>query len=261
MDTYRSLDKRDNAQQEELSGGAITPIGTEALYEHLKRDGDSVRLDMSRLWICDADLSGKNLSNIDFSCTRFERTDLRNAFMDNVDVSRCFFVDCKMSGVRLTNSNASDASFRGLDLTGADFSGTDFYYAALEFSCLDDVITDENTKWFGDAVPKKGAFICWKVGADNRVIQLLVPAEAKRTCATSEAGRAEFAKVLSVTNADRTVDYTWASAMVDHDFIYEVGKIVRPDNGFSEYGWMDDSPGLHFFMDRGMAVAFGTGNY
>lgn len=42
---------------------------------------------------------------------------------------------------------------------------------------------------------------------------------------------------------------------------YEVGQYVYPLNGFSDYGWLDDSPGLHFFMDRDMAIAFGTGNY
>ena len=166
-----------------------------------------------------------------------------------------------MRGVRLTNADASDASFRELDMQDSDFSGTNFYYAALEFSNLENVKVNEKTKWFGDAVPPKGSFICWKVGANHRVIQLLVPADAGRACATSEAGRAEFAKVLSITNSERTQDFTWETAMVDHDFVYEVGKTVYPDNGFSAYGWMDDSPGLHFFMDRDMAVAFGTGNY
>lgn len=112
-----------------------------------------------------------------------------------------------------------------------------------------------------DAVPKEGAFICWKVGAGNRVIQLLVPADAGRVCATSEAGRCEKAKVLSITNAERTENYTWASAMVDDEFIYRAGEMVYPDNGFGTYGWLDDSPGIHFFMDREMAVAFGTGKY
>ena len=112
-----------------------------------------------------------------------------------------------MRGVRLTNADASDASFRELDMQDSDFSGTNFYYAALEFSNLENV------------------------------------------------------KVLSITNSERTQDFTWETAMVDHDFVYEVGKTVYPDNGFSAYGWMDDSPGLHFFMDRDMAEAFGTGNY
>lgn len=218
-------------------------------------------LDLSRKRICSVDLSGMNLSNIDFSCTRFENVDFTGANMDHCNVSRCFSVECSMRGVRLTNADASDASFLELDMQDSDFSGTNFYYAALEFSNLENVKVNEKTKWFGDAVPQKGSFICWKVGANHRVIQLLVPADAGRACATSEAGRAEFAKVLSITNSERTQDFTWETAMVDHDFVYEVGKTVYPDNGFSAYGWMDDSPGLHFFMDRDMAVAFGTGNY
>lgn len=259
--TYRNLEERDAMQEKELSGAMVTDMTLEELENILSSRADGERLDLSRRRIIDADLSEACLDNIDFSCTRFERVNLENASMDKCDVSRCFFVDCPMAGVKLTNSDASDASFRSLDMHGADFSGTNFYYAAFEFADLENVKTDDKTRWFGDTVPKEGAFICWKVGANNRVIQLLVPAEARRTCATSEAGRAEYAKVLSVTNADRTEDYTWDTAMVDHDFFYEVGKMVYPDNGFSDYGWMDDSPGLHFFMDREMAIAFGTGNY
>ena len=261
METYRRLDERDRLQEQEMSGSKITGISREELLAAISGRKHGEMLDLSHRHIQDMDLSGADLSYIHFNCTRFERVDLSYADMDHDNVSRCFFVDCPMKGVRLTNADASDASFRELDLTGSDFSGTNFYYAALEFSKLDGIRTDEKTKWFGDAVPKEGAFICWKVGANNRVIQLLVPAEAGRVCATSEAGRAEYAKVLSVTSPDRSVDYSWETAMVDHDFIYETGKYVYPDNGFSDYGWLDDSPGLHFFMDRDMAIAFGTGNY
>ncbi|NWO22522.1 pentapeptide repeat-containing protein [Mogibacterium timidum] len=127
-------------------------------------------LDLSRKRICSVDLSGMNLSNIDFSCTRFENVDFTGANMDHCNVSRCFFVECSMRGVRLTNADASDASFRELDMQDSDFSGTNFYYAALEFINLENVKVNEKTKWFGDAVPQKGSFICWKVGANHRVI-------------------------------------------------------------------------------------------
>lgn len=261
MGTFRHLDERDRMQELELSGSSIDYITKEELMEALGNRKPDETIDLSHRRIRDMDLSGMDLSNIDFACTRFERVDLSGADMDHDNVSRCFFVDCPMRGVRLTNAEASDASFRELDMTGSDFSGTSFYYAAFDYARLDDVRTDERTKWFSDAVPKEGAFICWKVGANYRVIQLLVPAEAGRACATSEAGRAEYAKVLSITDIDRTTDYTWDTAMVDHDFMYEVGKYVYTDNGFTDYPWIEDAPGLHFFMDRDMAIAFGTGNY
>lgn len=261
METFRKLYERDKVQQEELAGRDIDFISREELTAALDGRRPGERIDLSHRRIQDMDLSGMDLSNIDFTCTRFERVGLTGADMDRDNVSRCFFVDCPMRGVKLTNAEASDASFRELDLTGADLSGSSFYYAAFDYSRLDGVKTDERTKWFSDAVPKEGAFICWKMGANGRVIQLLVPAEARRACATSEAGRAEYAKVLSVTSVDRSTDYTWDTAMVDHDFMYEVGKYVYTDNGFDEYPWIEDAPGLHFFMDRDMAIAFGSGYY
>lgn len=261
METFRNLEKRDSLQEAEMNGAKVVTLSAEELLKALSEKKPGERLDLSRRFIHDVDLSGEDLSNIDFSCTRFERVNLENTNFDGDDVSRCFFVDCPMHGVKITNADASDASFRSLDLSDADFSGTNVYYAAFEFSNLEGIKTNEKTKWFGDAVPKEGAFICWKVGAENRVIQMLVPADAKRTCTTSEAGRAERVKVLSITNPERTIDYSWATAMVDDQFIYEVGKFKEPDNGFYENDWLDDSPGIHFFIDREMAIAFGTGNY
>lgn len=259
--TYRKLEKRDRLQEKELNGASLKKLTEEEFTDMLQKRRDGERLVISRYRIRDLDLRDVDLKNIDFSCTRFERVLFDGACMDRDDVSRCFFVDCSMKNVRLTNADATDASFRYLDLSGSDFSGTNFYYAALEYANLENVTVSGTTRFFGDAVPKKGAFICWKVGAGNRVIQLLVPADAGRVCATSEAGRCEKAKVLSITNVERTENYTWASAMVDDEFIYRAGEMVYPDNGFGTYGWLDDSPGIHFFMDREMAVAFGTGKY
>ncbi len=91
--------------------------------------------------------------------------------------------------------------------------------------------------------------------------RLLVSANAKRTCSTTEAGRCEFAKVLSITNLDFSESYTWATALVDDDFLYEKGKMVYPANGFDEYPWMSDAAGIHFFVDRDLAIAFGAGDY
>ena len=261
METYRILTKRDSAQERELAGGDIAVMANEDLLQILKERNPLEWLDLSRRRVIGADLSGMDLRNINFACTRFEQVNFDGADMDGDDVSRCFFVECSFRNVKLTNADASDSSLRYLDLTGCDFSGTNFYYAALEFATMDDVKTDERTRYFGDAVPKEGAFTCWKVAPGGRVIELRVPADAGRVCATSEAGRCEKAYVVNISSVDGRTQYTWATALVDDEFIYEKGKMVYPDNGFSDYGWLDDSPGIHFFMDREMAIAFGTGYY
>lgn len=262
MDTYRHLDERDSLQREELSGAPITPISEAEFFSILEGRMAGERLDLSRRRVCDLDLSGRDLSNTDFSCTRFERVNFDGARMDHCDVRRCFFVDCAFRHVALTNSLAADASFRRLDLSGCDFSGSNFYYAAFDYAKMESITRDERTRWLGDGgAPQKGAFIAWKVGGNGRVIEMLVPARARRSCSTCESGRCEFAKVLSITDRNFTRSYTWETSMVDDDFLYEVGKMVYPANGFSPYPWLTDAAGIHFFTDRDMAIAFGTGYY
>ena len=285
-ETYRHLYERDRLQERELAGAPIAPLSEDELLSALaeresgerlgvqtgRESGERLgiqagrkageRLDFSRRRLAGADLSGKDLSNIDFSCTRFEGVNFDGAVMDACDVRRCFFVDCGFRGVSLTNSRAADASFRTLDLTGCDFSGTNFYYAAFDYAVMEDIRRNAATKWLGDGgAPETGPFIAWKVGGNRRVIEMLVPAEARRTCSTYEAGRCEFAKVLAITSPDFTESYTWENAMVDDSFLYEVGKMVYPANGFDPYPWLSDAAGIHFFTDRDMAISFGTGYY
>ncbi|MEE3420619.1 MAG: DUF5758 domain-containing protein [Lachnospiraceae bacterium] len=258
---FYHLDERDQLQEMEMTGAPVIPISAEEFLNALDTRPANKKLDLSRRWVSDLDLSGKDLSNIDFSCTRFERVDFDGANMDGCDVKRCFFVDSSFHNVSLTNSDAEEASFRGIDLRGSDFSGTDFYSAGLEYSNMEGIITDEKTKWLGDGVPKTGAFLAWKIGGNGRVIEMLVPAEAKRTCSTTEAGRCEYAKVLTITSVDFSETYEWETALVDDDFLYEKGKMVYPANGFDPYPWMSDAAGIHFFTDRDMAISFGTGYY
>lgn len=65
----------------------------------------------------------------------------------------------------------------------------------------------------------------------------------------------------NLSNLDFSESYTWATALVDDDFLYEKGKMVYPANGFDEYPWMSDAAGIHFFVDRDLAIAFGAGDY
>lgn len=65
----------------------------------------------------------------------------------------------------------------------------------------------------------------------------------------------------NLSNIDFSESYTWTTALVDDDFLYEKGKMVYPANGFDEYPWMSDAAGLHFFVDRDLAIAFGAGDY
>jgi hypothetical protein len=233
----------------------IMPIDEAEILGLLQNRKSGEILDLSMRTISDTDLGGWDLSNINFSGTSFLRVNLKGAKMDHTDVSKALFMECPMQEVLLTNSDASCAVFRGIDFTGADFSGSNFFCAALEGAILDGVKDDENTRFFRLPCPESGAFLGWKIGANRRLIRLLIPADARRTAATGYACRCDKAKVLSIRSEDDTVSYDWASATVDDKFIYRTGEWVYPHD-FNPYRWVEDAPGIHFFLERQQAIDY-----
>lgn len=238
-----------------LKSEKIIPIEEEELLHVLQTREKGKRLDFSMRRIVDLDLGGRDLSDVDFSGTSFVRVNLQGANMDHTDVSKALFAECPMQRVRLTNADASCAVFREIDFSGADFSGSNFFCAALEGAVLDDVRDDDNTRFFRLACPQTGAFLGWKVGANRRLIRLLIPADARRTSATGYACRCDKAKVLSITSIDGTVSYDWASATVNDRFIYKTGEWAYP-HAFNPYRWVEDAPGIHFFLERQKAIDY-----
>ena len=208
--------------------------------------------------IHDVDLSNQNLQNIDFQLSRFERVDLKGADFSKSNIQGVLFLDCPMQNCKFIQTNMKEAVFRGIDLMNANLSGANLFSAILENANLQNVHTDENTKWFKMQPPEKGAFIGWKCCTEWRVVQLLIPADARRVSATLPTCRCDKAKVLSIKNIDETVEYEWAQSTVDPDFYYERGKWIEPANGFEPDRWKDSSPGIHFFMERQQAVDYQT---
>lgn len=213
-------------------------------------------LDLSETKIVDADLSGWDLSNIDFSGSDFENVDVAGANFNGSILHKVWFKDCKMQNIKLTNADVTECNMRWMDLSGSDFSGSNFFHALFEYTTLENITDDENTKYYRMVCPEEGPFIAWKCCTDLRVVQLLVPADAKRVSATADTCRCSKAKVLSIKSIDESESFTWAQSTVDPDFYYEVGKWVEPANRFEEDRWMDSSPGIHFFMERQQCVDY-----
>ena len=214
------------------------------------------RLDMRQMVVRNADLSWLDMSNTDWDGATFDTCDLTGAVFDNCNLHKTWFKDCKMREVRLTYSDVTESNMRYMDLTGADFSGSNFHCTLFEYAILEDITDDENTRYYRMVCPEEGPFVAWKCCTDLRVVQLLVPADAKRVSATDDTCRCSKAKVLSIKNIDETVKYDWAQSTVDQDFYYEVGKWVEPANTFCEDRWMDSSPGIHFFMERQQCIDY-----
>ena len=89
-------------------------------------------------------------------------------------------------------------------------------------------------------------------------MKLLIPADAKRSSATTEKCRADKAVVLEIQDLDgnkidRNAYSTYNNAQ---NFEYKVGETVVPREPFDEDRWNECSSGIHFFIDRRAAVEY-----
>ena len=218
----------------------------------------SERLIVEESAIKDTDLEDSDLTNITLRLCSFENCNLAGADFSGSSISGTLFRECPMHACRFVNTDMTEAIFRDIDLSDSDLRGADLYAAVLEDANLDGILVDEHTKWYKQVPPETGPFIAWKCCSELRVVQLLVPAEARRVSATRETCRCDKAKVLSIKSIDETISYDWAQSTVDPDFYYERGKWVEPSNGFEPDRWKDSSRGIHFFMEREQCIAYQT---
>ena len=141
------------------------------------------------------------------------------------------------------------------DLHGADLRHADLYGADLHGADLSDAIIT-----WGLVCPETGPFEAWKKVVDKNgtefLVHLLIPKEAKRSSATTNKCRCEFADVLEITN----IETNQAVQLVENtkrvpNITYRVGERVYPDS-FDENRWNECSHGIHFFVDKESAIHY-----
>lgn len=82
------------------------------------------------------------------------------------------------------------------------------------------------------------------------IVALRIPREARRSSAGGRKCRAEWAVVLSTPN------HAPAHSLHDASFVYREGETVRP-SGWCEDRWEECAGGIHFFLTRDEAAAYG----
>ena len=136
-------------------------------------------------------------------------------------------------------ANLSGANLRRADLSGADLSGADLRSANLSDTRLPDFFL----------CPEEGSFIAFKKLCDGLIAKLEIPADAKRTSSlVGRKCRAEYAKVLSITNTDGK-EVLSGRSQHDENYIYKVGESIRP-NKFDPDPRVECTNGIHFFITR-----------
>ena len=135
----------------------------------------------------------------------------------------------------LGDANLVCADLRGADLGGANYSK---YTSFLLLQC-----------------PIEGSFIGWKK-CDGYIVKLKICEDAERSSSTSLKCRCSKAEVLEIQNLDGSVaDITEICSNYDKNFIYKVGETIEVKD-FDKCRWNECSTGIHFFIDRNMAVIY-----
>ena len=203
--------------------------------EWLRDDANGRRLELVNYNLSGSNLRESNLRGSDLRGSNLSWSDLRESDLRGSDLRGSNLSESDLSGSNLSWSNPRESDLRGSDLRGSNLSGSN-----LSGSNLSESKTDYTTIGIELACPEIGAFEAWK-NCEGIIVKLFIPADAKRSSATTRKCRASKAVVLDVKGADK--------ATSGRGVTYEKGDTVIADSWDSDR-WNECSHGIHFFMNR-----------
>lgn len=225
------------------------------LYKPTTEELEEV-LDLHKMWL-DKKEGGKRaiMDNWALDYASFQGVRLDYAALRHASLVGASLRNASLRNARLECARLEDASLDGAILEGAFLEG-----AILEGASLDGV----KGLSFPIACPSHGAFTAWKKACycpdklatperrEQVIVELLIPADAKRSSAASRKCRCDKAQVVSITDAEGK-SYDTAFSQRDCRFVYKVGKTVSvPD--YNEDRWNECGAGIHFFIDKQEAI-------
>ena len=197
----------------------------------------------------DADLRGADLRGAGLSCANLSGANLRCANLRGADLS-----GADLRGADLRGADLSCANLRGADLSGANLSCANLSNANLSGASMDQMIWDIHTVFYPLQCPDSGSYIGYKK-ASGLVVELEIPADARRSSATSRKCRASKAKVLSITDINGNPAGGQVKSNYDPNFVYAIGETVEVTD-FDDNRWNECSTGIHHFITRAEAVIY-----
>ena len=159
--------------------------------------------------------------------------------------------DAMESGVNLSYANLKGADLSDANLRGTDLSGANLIYAKLRDADLSDA---KNIPYIPLSCPSEGSFTAWKK-VDGKLVELVIPADARRISATKEKCRCDKAKVISITDITSNEQISEVTNINYVKTLYKVGEMVYPD-AFDEDRFNECSNGIHFFIDKQLAINY-----
>lgn len=214
-----------------------------------------------------ANLHGVNLRDANLSDAHLSGADLSNADLVRANLSNADLGSANLSNVNLMYANLSDADLYGANLSNVTLRDVNLYGADLREA--------KNVSFIPLVCPSAGKFTGWKKALIIKglvlrgehlkqkrsdvlldvIIELEIPADAKRSSSTTRKCRCDKAVVKSITSLDGTDSFEYALSSYDNNFVYRVGEMVSVDD-FDEDRFNECAPGIHFFIDRQEAIDY-----
>ena len=206
-----------------------------------------------------ANLRDANLQGAYLQGANLQYANLQGAYLQGAYLRGAYLRGAKLQDANLRSANLQGAYLRGANLRGANLQDANLRSANLQGANLGGanlggVNYNDTTIGVSNLCPE-GDFIGWKK-VNDYLIKLLIPADAKRSNATTYKCRCEFAKVLDICMLDNEAEKT--TKVINDNYVrtvYQVGEIVRAD-GWDDDRWNECSNGIHFFIDKEMAKSY-----
>ena len=210
--------------------------------------------DLSNADLRDADLRGANLRCANLSNADLSDADLRDADLFGANLRCANLRNADLSNADLRDADLRGANLRCANLSNADLSDSDLCNADLCEASIDQMMWNIYTVFYPLQCPESGSYIGYKK-ASGLVVELEIPADARRSSATSRKCRASKAKVLSITDINGNPAGGQVKSNYDPNFVYAIGETVEVTD-FDDNRWNECSTGIHHFITRAEAVIY-----
>lgn len=252
-----------------------------------------------RAIIREASLDGLTLEDCNLSGAIFIDSTIVNCKMINIQLYKTGFYDCgiynsklkyiDLNCTKIIDSRINEVEAERIKMRKTEIIDTNIYDCNLNFisimngndiidcEILDNKITSNDKREIVPlACPEKGSFIGFKKARTNPIlgdyciVELEIPADAKRSSATTRKCRCDKAKVLSIAKIDNGEFISEAYSVYDPTFIYKVGEMICSHGidakyvssiddcvqNFDSNRWNECSTGIHFFMSKNEAERY-----
>lgn len=202
-----------------------------------------------------ADLGNASLEGADLEGAYLRGSNLKGAYLRGANLKGANLEYANLEYANLGYANLEYANLRGANLRGANLRNANLRGANLKGAYLEGADYSEYTSFLAYQCPIEGSFIGWKK-CGRYIVKLKICEDADRSSSTSLKCRCSKAEVLEIQNLDGSrAGITEICSDYNKDFIYKMGETVEVKD-FDKCRWNECSNGIHFFIDRNVAVAY-----